>query len=270
MTLRELKSSSKICASDFQEIMIFLNGWTNQMIINNQEEILDKKTIKAFFAIVKKQKNKPLSYILKNKYFYKNQFYVDKRVLIPRRETELIVEEIISDSLTYKSYADICTGSGCIGLSIAKYKKIEKLYLSDISKKALRVCEINQKILKVQAELILGDFLEPFLKRKIKLNLLTINPPYIKKNCPYLDDLVYKNEPKKALFSKKEGLFFYDQLFKNIEEIMDLKNKFKIICEFGFNQKNEIKEIFKLYGLKYNMEFKKDLSNNDRYFIITN
>ncbi|WP_338983426.1 HemK/PrmC family methyltransferase [Spiroplasma endosymbiont of Othius punctulatus] len=204
---------------------------------------------------------KPFSYIIENRFFYKNWFTVNKDVLIPRFETELIVDYVCKLKLENKIIADVCTGSGCIGISISN-ETGNKVFCSDVSIDVLSVAKTNSQKIKSNIELIESNYLDWIIERNLIIDVLIINPPYIDIRDKNIEKSVKDNEPHIALFAEDEGIFFYKQLKDKIETIT--KNGSIIICEFGFEQKEKLQKLF----VDYDIEFKKDYSNHYRYFVI--
>ncbi|AKU80289.1 peptide chain release factor N(5)-glutamine methyltransferase [Spiroplasma turonicum] len=233
------------------------------------DDIVTKNEIKEIRKIFKKlKKGQLLEYITNRKFFYKNNFIVNKNTLIPRPETELLVEEVLQYNLQNKNVFDICCGTGCIGLSIYLENNNINLFMSDISKKALNVTKKNIKLLNAKAKVYKSNFINFIFEKNLKPDFIIINPPYIDKRDKNLDILVKKNEPKTALFAKDNGLFFYKVLYNNLEKLFNLNKDLIILCEFGFEQKQKLEGIFNLKRVKYKIEFKKDYSNLWRYFIL--
>ncbi|ATG97763.1 peptide chain release factor N(5)-glutamine methyltransferase [Mesoplasma lactucae] len=249
------------------------------IVLNMDDKLKAEEIQKLDDAISLLKTDYPLAYITKRQYFYKNYFYVNSDVLIPRTETELMVENsfnFIQENYLDKDLVcyDICTGSGVVGLSLKNLDNQIDLYLSDISSKALLVAKENSVLLhEDNVKFIQGDFLNPFLKdQKIpRANLITINPPYIDINDPFVEESVRKYEPHLALFADDNGLIFYEKVAKNYEKLVNLKEKWMIMMEFGWKQKEQIEAIFK-QNIKENIkiDFIKDNSNNWRFVKIHN
>ncbi|AXK50917.1 peptide chain release factor N(5)-glutamine methyltransferase [Spiroplasma alleghenense] len=217
----------------------------------------------------------PLAYITNTSYFYNSDIYVDKRVLIPRLETELLVEEAINFSKIHFSkeipiLADICSGSGAIGVSFLTEIENAFVFASDISKKALKVAKKNyERFDKESYSINHGDFLKPLIKSQIKANIIIINPPYISRNDVNISESTIKFEPHLALFCEDEGMFFYNQFFKLWKQVVNLEKPFMIALEFGFNQKEKIETLAKKHLKDFKWEIKKDYFKNWRYLIIS-
>ncbi|AHI53366.1 peptide chain release factor N(5)-glutamine methyltransferase [Spiroplasma culicicola] len=255
--------------NSFNEILIHIKK--DDSIQDFINLLLNKDEMELFFEIILQLKsNKPLAYILNKKYFFENTFYVNENVLIPRIESELLVEQLLNYDLKNKTVIDICCGSGCLGISLKLKEPSIDLYLSDISNDALEVTKINLMKMQVEAQVHQADFLNVIFENKIVPDYIVINPPYIEHGDINLAKQTLNYEPHLALFAQDNGLYFYKILFNNLEKLFDLNPDLIIICEFGFEQKQILNSIFNDKGLKYNIEFKKDYSNNWRYFIIKN
>ncbi|QHX36208.1 release factor glutamine methyltransferase [Spiroplasma sp. TIUS-1] len=248
MTKIDLKSKLKV---DIEEND--LNTLFSFLLDTNDLEAVDK--VNANYG------KKPFSYILGSRFFYKNWFKVNSSVLIPRFETELIVDYVCKLNLKNKVIVDVCTGSGCIGISISNETN-NKVYCSDISAKALEVAKINSNKINSDVEIIQSNYLDWIIERNLIVDVLVINPPYINKADSNVELSVKNHEPNIALFAEDNGLYFYKKLEETIFQIT--KKGSIIICEFGFEQKPQLENIFK----NYNIQFNKDYSNNYRYFVI--
>ena len=169
-----------------------------------------KKEFQKYIKIIKKRASKiPYAYIVGHKEFMKLDFEVNKNVLIPRDDTEILVEEVIK--LDKKKILDMCTGSGCIAVSLANYIKDSEVDAVDISKKALKIAKLNAKNNNVFINFIKSNL---FKKVKEKYDVIVSNPPYIKKeDLNNLQEEV-KKEPIKALDGGKTGLDFYKKIIK--------------------------------------------------------
>ncbi|AVN65347.1 protein-(glutamine-N5) methyltransferase, release factor-specific [Mesoplasma florum] len=273
-----LLENSKIGKSDAIEIISFITKIEYSEVLFSQEKVLNKKQFKKIIKISKKlAKGKPLAYILGYKIFRTHKILVNKNTLIPRMETELIVDyvnEFINSQNEKISVLDLCCGSGCIGISIAieNKDKIENVTFSDISKKALNITSknIENNNLVNCTKVVKSDFLNSIIKQQNKFNILVCNPPYIDLNDVDVDKMTKKHEPKLALFAKDNGLFFYKEAIKNIDKFMDITKNILIVFEIGWKQEKELDVFLKQeLGLKYKWKFEKDYFNNLRYLILT-
>lgn len=228
-----------------------------RQIVNN-----DKKFQKLL------DKHYPLQYIIGNVNFYGININVNKHVLVPRFETEELVEKTINliNKLKLKNIdiLELGTGSGCISIALAKELQPKSIDAIDISKKALKVARTNAQSNNVNINFIKKDMTK--FKPNKKYDLVISNPPYLTESDEV--DIGIKYEPKKALFAKDKGNYFYKQILKIYKPY--LKDKFIIAFETGINTKNELEEYAKKLYPKSNIIFEKDLSNKYRYMFIIN
>lgn len=207
----------------------------------------------------------PVQYIVGNIDFYGNTINVNKNVLIPRFETELLVDKTIKYIKTnFKHHVDIldiATGSGCIAITLKK--EIDSTVdASDISESALKVAQENALNNKVDINFINSDMLTNITK---KYDIIISNPPYLTKEDDIMD-IVKNNEPEIALYAKDNGLYYYDVILKNIKN--NLKDKYLIAFEIGYTQGEAIKNIALKYLDNINVKIEKDYSNKDRFVFI--
>ena len=237
------------------ELLNHLNDY-----VSEEKVKLLKKEIEAL------EKNEPLQYVLGKVNFYGNEFYVDKRVLIPRFETEELVENTINYIKKFFTkpvdIIDLGCGSGVIGLTLEKKVSTNSVDLVDISKEALEVTHKNCEKLNSKANLIESDMLSSVEK---KYDVIISNPPYIKTN-EEIEDIVKNNEPHLALYAGEDGLDCYRKILK--EASKNMKDKALIAFEIGCTQANDIKELATSYLKDVKVEIKKDLSGRDRMCFI--
>ena len=214
----------------FNDNEIYINP---NIVLKNKDKTLIEKFLKQ------KEEGVPLDYILNSSKFYEYDFYVDSRVLIPRPETEILVDYINNHFLSPIKVLDAGTGSGCIGISIALKNPNFKVYGSDYSKDALDVAFINKKNLLVKNFLpIRANWLSCFSEDCF--DLIVSNPPYISEGDSHLDELIH--EPNIALVSKDSGLFHIKKIIKQSSKA--LKNGGTLVIEHGHDQSEDVKEIF--------------------------
>jgi len=208
--------------------------------LSTKEEILIKEFIKL------KSKGLPLDYILQKTSFYKDDFYVDHRVLVPRPETELLVDYINGLNLKPEmKILDAGTGSGCIGISIAKYNPSATVYGIDYSLDALEVAQINKKNkLLNNFYLINSDWLNCIQERTI--NILVSNPPYIAPSDTHLENLKY--EPIQALVSDDNGLKDFKTIAKQAKNVLTPDGI--LVFEHGYDQSTNVEDILIQSGFK--------------------
>ena len=276
-------------------VQIFLNAFDltlskylqcqdmNMLTIDSNIKKWDVKINKYNLNLVKRVKHMPLQYILNEAFFYNLKFYVDENVLIPRQDTEVLVDSVLNDDIIKNNdvsnnkinLLDLCTGSGVIGISISKNAKINNLILADCSEEALNIAKknvIDNNIDNTNAFYIKTDMfsnIKSFLNKYNidKFDIITINPPYIETEViNTLDDEVKNYEPRIALDGGYDGLDYYRIIFDNVDEF--LSDKGKVFIEIGYNQGNAIREMFKNYNYN-NFTIINDLSKNNRVVTFT-
>lgn len=277
MTIQEiLKKGSFILKDNHIENPKLKARLLLQFILNKKREYLiiydDKKLTKQqeedyFKAVDKLLEGVPLQHITHHQEFMKMNFYVNEDVLIPRPDTEILVEEVIKISKNFKAPAilDMCTGSGAIAISLAKYIPNAKIYATDISDKALIIARKNAENneLEDKIKFVQSDLFENI--ENIKFDIIVSNPPYIKEDdIQHLDDEVRK-EPIIALNGGTDGLEFYRKITKSAYEY--LKFNGYLCYEIGYNQKIDVIEIIENEHKYKNTYALKDLYDNDRVVI---
>lgn len=217
--------------------------------------------------IEKLKEHYPIQYLIGYVNFYGYKINVTEDVLIPRYETEFLVEKTIKYINNYFSkeikILDIGTGSGAISISLSKELQTQ-VDAVDISKKALEIAKIN--VIENNANVNLFES-NIFSNVKNKYNVIISNPPYISKSEKIMDS-VYKYEPHLALFADDNGLFFYEGILRESNKY--LEDKFIIAFEIGYMQGKNIIDIAKKYYKDSKIILEKDLSGKDRYIFIIN
>ena len=238
-------------------------------IILNPKEVLNFKKLKKFDDLIKRRaKGEPIAYLTNKKEFWNDEFFVNNDVLIPRSDTEIIIEQVLK-IYSKKSKAqvlDIGTGSGCIILSIIKERPNFYGTGIDISKKSINVSKFNTKQLNLSNRV---KFFHSSIDNFIigKYDLIVSNPPYIElSNLKYLDKDIVNFEPKLALNGGCDG-------FSNIRKVINkasilIKRKGKLILEIGFNQREKVMSLLENKGF-YIDKVIKDYAGNDRCVICT-
>ena len=212
------------------------------------------------------KEGKPVQYIVGNVDFYDVNLLVNENVLIPRFETETLVEKTINyaKELTEPlDILDIGTGSGAIAITLAKHLSCHVL-ATDISEEALETAKSNSKRNNVQIEFKQSDILKNV---QGKFDIIISNPPYIAKD-EVIDDLVKDNEPHLALYAEEDGLYFYRNILENVKPF--LKEKSLIAFEIGVTQSKAITKIAQNYLPHAKIITEKDLTGKDRYIFIFN
>ena len=234
-------------------------------IILNGEELLDSDKEEEYFNWIKRRSEKePLKYIIGYADFFGLVLKVKNGVLIPRVDTETLVEEVISIEREKKNILDMCCGSGAIGIALAKNIKDVTVTLADISESAEEVTKENICRLEVDnAKFIHSNLFENIDSNKF--DVIVSNPPYIRTDV--IDTLmedVKDYEPHLALDGGKDGLYFYNKITK--EAITHLSEGGYLCYEIGYDQGNEVRELMENQGFK-NVRVIKDLAGNDRVAI---
>mgnify|MGYP001181541566 CR=1 FL=1 len=265
-----LKSSYiKTAELDTEILMAKVLDSNREYVILNNHKNLNNNKLDHFNKLIKERASrKPIAYLLNKKFFWDSEFYVNKNTLIPRPDTEVVIEEILR--LTkYKniiSILDIGVGSGCILLTILKERKNFYGTGIDISKKSLDISKINAKNLNVYRRVkFYKSDIDKFTKGKY--DLIVSNPPYIKScDLKYLECDVINFEPKLALDGGLDGLSEIRKVINKSSELIKKSGKF--ILEIGSDQKNKVIKLLNEKGFYINSTLK-DLAENDRCIVST-
>ncbi len=238
-------------------------------ILLNPNNILKKNDYIIFLNLIEQRSlGKPVSYLTNKKFFWNSEFFISNDILIPRPDTEIIIENVLrlTKNKNKINILDIGIGSGCILLSILKEKASFNGTGIDISKKCLDICKINAFNLKVRSRLKL--YKSDVDKFNLgKYDLIVSNPPYIKKSkLRYLERDVVKFEPKLALDGGLDGLSEIRKVIKKSSDLIKKNGKF--ILEIGYDQKNKVINLLKNEGFYIN-SIQKDLAKNDRCIVST-
>jgi len=240
-----------------------------KFILLNLDKELDKSTQNSFRdLILKRSRGKPLAYLTGIKSFWKYDFKVNEKVLIPRPDTEVIIEQVlrIYKNKNYLNFLEVGVGSGCIALSILKEKKFFSGTGIDLSQDCVEICRYNAKKLGVsnRIKLVKSDVDKLIFH---KYDLIISNPPYIKKfDLNKLNREVINYEPKLALDGGLEGLSVIRKVIKKSSEL--IKKNGKLILEIGYDQRLPIKKMLNENNFYIN-KIVKDLAKNDRCIVST-
>ena len=264
--------SNKLIPNSHLDSEILLSKIINKdrkYLLLNSETKLKKSDFLIFDQLIKRRSiGKPIAYLTNNKFFWNSEFIVSKDTLIPRPDTELIVEVILklTKSKNKINILDVGVGSGCILLSILNERKNFYGTGIDINQKCLNISKINASRLNLVSRLKLyKSNVDKF--NLGKYDLIVSNPPYIKKfKLKYLDKDVAKFEPKLALDGGIDGLNEIRKVIKKSSELIKKNGKF--VLEIGFDQKNKVLNLLKEEGFYINSVLK-DLAKNDRCIICT-
>ena len=272
MTIDDLivYGKSKVNSDLAKMILADLLDINSLELLMRLDEVIDQDIIDIYKHRVDEiRKGRPVQYIIGNVNFYGNIFKVNEKVLIPRFETEQLVEQTIikikeifgTDNI---KLIDLGTGSGVIGLTIKKKLPNVDVTLLDISKDALDVAKENADSLNLSVKYIENDMLDNLYN---KYDVIVSNPPYIKTD-EEIEEIVYNNEPHIALYGGEDGLDFYKRILAKAKD--NLNSKYLIAFEIGDTQKDDLFELAKQYLGDINIECVKDYSNRDRIILIYN
>ena len=265
---------------DIYSILEYVTGIDiNKLMLNKDSYLLSlNNEIKADILLDKYYFEKyPLQYITHKQYFYNEKYYVDENVLIPRSDSEILVEKAIEyiNKENLKNIVDLCTGSGALGISIAKNSDINKMTLIDISSQALKIAKKNirlnnmdDKVSILQSNLLENKIVEIKKQEEYedkKVDMIVSNPPYIKTDVLSSLDEEVKKEPKLALDGGKDGLDFYNKIIEESKKV--LKPNGILIFEIGYDQLNDLKNIIGKNNEYKLLESVKDYGGNDRVVI---
>lgn len=270
MTIEDLIVLGKKYTSSIHAKMLlasFLNVNSLELLTILDQQV-DPKTVELYQkALISLQNNKPLQYVIGNVNFYGINYKINENVLIPRFETEELVENIknyiIKNNLTSPKILDLGTGSGVIGLTLKKFFPNSDVTLTDISSSALEVAKTNAKTLNLNVTFIQSNWLDNVNKEPY--DIIVSNPPYIKED-EEIEEIVKNNEPHLALYGGKTGLDCYQKIINNIKPY--LKEKYLIAFEIGYEQGKALEELIKKSLGNVSITIKQDLSAKDRMLFV--
>lgn len=252
---------------DAEIILSFVINKDRDHIILNEKNKIDKRSIEKFYKLINRRKTgEPISYIINKKHFWNCTFYVDNNVLIPRPDSEHLVEEVLklTKKCSRKSILDIGTGSGCILLSILNERKFCTGYGLDISKNSINVSKINAKRLNLinRVKFHISNIDKFFVG---KYDIIVSNPPYINSSkLKYLEKDIFEFEPRLALDGGIDG---FSEITKVISKTKNLlKRNGLFILEVGFKQRGKAAMILKKNGF-FIKKIIKDYSGIERCFV---
>lgn len=271
--IREKEKKAIECDKEESAVVLLLEhvtGFeTNKLYMKMNEEI-PTDIVDGFNKIfdIYLYDNKPIQYLIGYTNFYGYDFIVNESVLIPRCETEELVENILyryDEHFSGKkvNVCDLATGSGCIAISLAKEEKNMNVVATDISVDAINVAKMNNEKMNANVEFLIGDMLEPLEGRKF--DIFVSNPPYIPDDEEVMS-LVKDNEPNIALFGGNDGMKFYRIILSGVKEY--LNKKAMIAFEHGYDKKMEMIKLAHEYFPDSKVEVLKDLEGRDRMTFI--
>lgn len=236
------------------------------------DEAIDDELLKQFEAGMKLYlQGYPVQYIKGVETFFGRDFKVNEHVLIPRYETEELVEQIlyrIDDYFENQEsidLVDVGTGSGAIAISLKCEEPRLNVQATDISEEALDVARENAQSLNAKVNFMQGDVLAPLIEKGLKFDIFVSNPPYIPQDQD-IEAVVKDNEPHVALFGGKDGLYFYRKIFSEVKQV--LKDQAILAFEMGFDQKEDMEKEVKHYFPEEPFEILKDMNGKDRMLFI--
>lgn len=230
-----------------------------EILLNPKEEIDDLTLDKILKIIEKRRQSYPLQYLIGRWSFYDFEVFVEPGVLIPRPETELLVEEAINSIEDGAKVLELGSGTGIISIALAKHKKAQVVAV-DISEEAIKLAKKNAIYNNVNIDFRLGNLFDPIASDE-RFDLIISNPPYIREDEKSKLAKELNFEPDQALFSGEDGLDLIKEIIK--ESPKYLKNKGIVLLEFGYDQANAINDLFKEHGFRC-IIIKKDYNGYDR------
>ncbi|MBO4292874.1 MAG: peptide chain release factor N(5)-glutamine methyltransferase [Clostridia bacterium] len=244
-----------------------LNKPRQYLIVHDMEKITPEQEKRYFENIEKVKRGTPIEHITHIKEFMKMNFFVNENVLIPRQDTEILVEEVIkiAKRINAKKILDLCTGSGAIAVSLAKYIENSEITATDISADALRVAKKNATINggENQITFVESNLFENIIKEKY--DMIVSNPPYIRKDVIKKLDKEVQKEPLIALDGGYDGLDFYRKIAEDAYQY--LKFGGYLCFEIGYDQKDDVMQIIEEQEKYCKTYCKKDLFDNDRVIV---
>lgn len=269
MTIEEAVIYGKkyISSIDTKMLISWVTTYDALDIINHLNEHLTQSEEEMFKKLVDARKNdKPIQYITNSANFYGIELFVNEDVLIPRFETEELVEntmKILKKNFANPKILDLCCGSGAIGIALKTKLDSCDVTMSDISTKALNVAKANRDKYNLDINAIESDLFENINE---KFDCIISNPPYIKED-EEIEDIVKNNEPQLALYGGKDGLDYYDRILKDVKN--HLNDKFLIAFEIGATEKDDVIALANKYLTDIKIVAKKDLQDRDRMIFIS-
>ena len=274
MTIREIINEYKDKFENVQDIYSIIKYVTemdNIQISLYKDLVLPEDFKTKIISYLEKiiNENYPVQYITNSQAFFNEVYYVDEHVLIPRQDTEILVEKAIDyiRNEGIKDAIDLCTGSGAIGISVARNSDIEKVTLIDISEDALDVAyrNIEDNSMEDKITVLQSNLLEEVIKNQIKTDMILSNPPYIKSEDMASLDANVKYEPALALDGGATGMNFYEKIIEQAKYV--LNNNGLLIFEIGYDELEQMKELIAKNKEYTMLESVKDYGGNDRVVV---
>ena len=248
-------------------LSLYLNISNSDILLNKSIPWSDKDKAKLRRHLTKINKGEPIQYVIKKEFFYNYILKVTEDVLIPRPETEELVSNIINIEKINKKLKilEIGTGSGCIAIALKKNLITPSVTSLDISKKAIEIAKENASLLKIDINFVCKDFFH--FSTKEKFDVIVSNPPYIPlKDKKFVDSVVYKNEPHKALFFENDPLIFYKKILNFSSNYLNKNGR--VYFEINDIYKDDMKKYLDLFYSNIKYEFVKDMQNKYRFLFL--
>ena len=260
---KELEEISSTPRLDVETLLQKVLNVDRLYILLNLDKSLNEEEENLFNKFIEERlNNRPIAYIVGNREFMGLDFYVQEGVLIPRPDTEVLVGEVIKVTRNGDNILDMCTGSGCIGITLAKKFPESRVLGVDVSEKALKVAQKNKHNLEADnIDFMLSDLFGE-LGNDITFNTIVSNPPYIRSDeIPHLMPEVSVFEPHEALDGSEDGLLFYRRIIKDCRA--NLKPQGRLLFEIGCDQGRQVSQMMQFAGFS-DVHVIKDLAGNDR------
>lgn len=280
MTYKELLENAetqltekKLEVSVAKFLLMGLTNMHSYQLISMLDEKMDSALASSFEQGIQAYlKGKPLQYILGYEEFFSRKFIVDESVLIPRFETEELVEqtlyrleEFFEDTASI-SLVDVGTGSGAIAITLQLEDTRLEVMATDYSNDALVTAKENAKRLGAKVGFLQGDMLEPLISEQMQFDCLVSNPPYIPES-EIVQDIVLNNEPHLALFGGADGTYFYERIFEKAKQV--LNEKALLAFEIGDQHSSKLVKLAEYYLPEFEIEIVKDLQGKERMMFLT-
>ena len=263
------KESKYLPKTVIEELLLGVNDFNSlqELYFHFDDEVKSLDILDGY--IIDILRGKPYQYVLSRSYFLGRMFYVDNNVLIPRQETEdLTLRTIKEIKAKYGNknikIADVCTGSGCIAISLKKELENADIFASDISSRACEVAKKNSGLLEANIEVLQGNLLDPIIEKGIKLDVIISNPPYILDESTVAEETL-KYEPHLALFASPNTKF-YEEIF--IVSSKCLKEDGMLFFEIGEDMEDSLNKLVSEYFPNKEIKFLKDIYNKTRFLFI--
>ena len=248
-------------------LSLYLNLSNSDILLNKSIPWSDKNKAKLRDHLTQINKGEPIQYVIKKEFFYNYILKVTEDVLIPRPETEELVSNIINIEKINKKLKilEIGTGSGCIAITLKKNLITPSVTSLDISKKAIEIAKENASLLKIDINFVCKDFFH--FSTKEKFDVIVSNPPYIPlKDKKFVDSVVYKNEPHKAIFVEDDPLIFYKKILSFSTNYLNKNGR--VYFEINDIYKDDMKKYLDLFYSNIKYEFVMDMQNKYRFLFL--